>query len=99
MSEKKKRSFPTAFTVLFIILVLAAILTYLVPSGRFSRLTYDDTTNEFVITDHNDEVSTEAASQELLDRLHIQLSLDKFTSGVIRKPIVMKESNSNLKDF
>jgi len=92
MSEKKKRSFPTAFTVLFIILILAAILTYLVPSGRFSRLTYDDTTNEFVITDHNEEVTTEAATQEVLDRLHIQLSLDKFTSGVIRKPIAIPGS-------
>src|SRR3712207_4863521 len=92
MSEKKKRSFPTAFTVLFIILILAAILTYLVPSGRFSRLTYDDTTNEFVITDHNEEVTTEAATQEVLDRLHIQLRLDKFTSGVIRNPIAIPGS-------
>lgn len=92
MSEKKKRSFPTAFTVLFIILILAAGLTYLVPSGKFSRLTYDDTTHEFVITDHNDEVSTEAATQEVLDRLHIQLGLDKFTEGVIRKPIAIPGS-------
>ena len=70
MSEKKKRSFPTAFTVLFIILILAAGLTYLVPSGKFSRLTYDDITNEFVITDHNDEVSTEAAiNSEPLTRI------------------------------
>ena len=48
--EKKKRGFPSAFTVLAIILVLAAALTYIIPSGQFSRLTYDDSTNEFVIT-------------------------------------------------
>ncbi|MHB9323384.1 YfcC family protein, partial [Fusobacterium polymorphum] len=51
-NKKKKRGFPSAFTVLAIILVLAAALTYIVPSGQFSRLTYDDSTNEFVITDH-----------------------------------------------
>ena len=38
--KKKKRSFPTAFTVLFIILILAALLTYLVPAGSFDHLTY-----------------------------------------------------------
>ena len=87
--EKKKRGFPTAFTVLAIILVLAAALTYIIPSGQFSRLTYDDSTNEFVITDHDNNVKTEPATQEVLDRLQIQLSLDKFTDGVIKKPIAI----------
>jgi len=87
--QKKKRSFPSAFTVLAIILVLAAALTYIVPSGQFSRLTYDDSTNEFVITDHDNNVTTEPATQEVLDRLQIQLSLDKFTEGVIKKPIAI----------
>ena len=87
--QKKKRSFPSAFTVLAIILVLAAALTYIVPSGQFSRLTYDDSTNEFVITDHDNNVTTEPATQEVLDRLQIQLSLNKFTEGVIKKPIAI----------
>ena len=87
--QKKKRSFPSAFIVLAIILVLAAVLTHIVPSGQFSRLTYDDSTNEFVITDHENNVTTEPATQEVLDRLQIQLSLDKFTEGVIKKPIAI----------
>ena len=87
--QKKKRGFPSAFTVLAIILVLAAVLTHIVPSGQFSRLTYDDSTNEFVITDHENNVTTEPATQEVLDRLQIQLSLDKFTEGVIKKPIAI----------
>ena len=81
--KKKKREFPTAFTVLFIILVFAAILTYVVPSGRFSRLTYDDTTNEFVITDQNDETTMVPATQKLLDDFDIQLNISKFKEGVI----------------
>ena len=102
-NKKKKRGFPSAFTVLAIILVLAAALTYIVPSGQFSRLTYDDSTNEFVITDHDNNVTTEPATQEVLDRLHIQLNLDKFTEGVIKKPIAIPGTYQKLsnihKDF
>lgn len=87
--KKKKREFPTAFTVLFIILVFAAILTYVVPSGRFSRLTYDDTTNEFVITDQNDETTMVPATQKVLDDFDIQLNISKFKEGVIKKPIAI----------
>ena len=84
-NKRKKEVSQVAFTVLAIILVLAAVLTHIVPSGQFSRLTYDDSTNEFVITDHENNVTTEPATQEVLDRLQIQLSLDKFTEGVIQK--------------
>ena len=89
MKKKKKRSFPTAFTVLFIILILASGLTYLVPSGKFSRLGYDSQTNEFSITNYNDEVISEPATQEILDKLNIHLKLDKFQDGVIKKPIAI----------
>lgn len=90
MEQKKKRkSFPTAFTVLFIILILSAILTYIIPSGRFSRLTYDSQTNEFVVTDYEDKSITEPATQEVLDKLNIQLELSKFKDGVIKKPLAI----------
>lgn len=87
--KKKKREFPTAFTVLFIILIFAAVLTYIVPSGQFSRLTYDGATNEFVITDHNDETTAVPATQKVLDDLDIQLDLAKFQDGIIKKPIAI----------
>lgn len=89
MKQKKKFEFPTAFTVLFIILIFAAILTYIVPSGQFSRLSYDATTKEFIITDHNKDVKTVAATQEMLDKLHIQLNISKFEDGSIKKPIAI----------
>lgn len=82
---------------------MAAALTYIVPSGQFSRLTYDDSTNEFVITDHDNNVTTEPATQEVLDRLQIQLSLNKFTEGVIKNLllflVLIKELNNVHKDF
>ena len=36
--KKKKLEFPTAITVLFIVLVFAAILTAVVPAGLYSKL-------------------------------------------------------------
>lgn len=89
MGQKKKREFPTAFTVLFIILIFAAILTYVVPSGKFSRLTYDDVAREFVVTDQNDEVKTLPATQEVLNKFNIQLDVEKFEDGTIKKPIAI----------
>ena len=89
MGKKKKREFPTAFTVLFIILIFAAILTYIVPSGKFSRLTYDGTTKEFIITDQDDSTKTVPATQNVLNDFHIQLELSKFEDGTIKKPIAI----------
>ena len=39
--KKKKLSFPTAFTVLFIVLILSAVLTYIVPAGLYAKLAYN----------------------------------------------------------
>ena len=89
MQKKKKHSFPTAFTVLFIILILAAVLTYIVPAGQFSRLSYSNTTNEFVITDQQNNSLSVPATQEVLDSYNIQLKLDKFVDGSIKKPIAI----------
>ena len=39
--KKKKLSFPSALTVLFIVLIFAAILTAVVPAGLFSKVGYN----------------------------------------------------------
>ena len=36
--RKKKRSLPDAYVILFFILILAALLTYIVPAGTFERI-------------------------------------------------------------
>ena len=87
--KKKKFEFPSAFTVLVIILILAAALTYLIPSGRFSKLTYSKESNEFMITDENEKVTVQPATQEVLDKLNINLSVNKFTEEIIKKPIAI----------
>ena len=87
--KKKRLSFPTAYTVLFIILILAAVLTYVIPAGRYERLEYDADQNLFVTYDINDETNTLPATQETLDSLNINIDINKFLDGSITKPIAI----------
>lgn len=89
--EKKKRrlQFPTAFTVLFIILILAAVLTYIVPAGLYSKLSYDSEPNIFLVENHLGEVTTFPATQETLENLNIKMNINKFVDGSIKKPIAI----------
>lgn len=91
MAEQKKTrlQFPTAFTVLFIILILAALLTYIVPAGLYSKLSYDQEQNVFQVEKQEGEVEELPATQETLNELNIKMSINKFTDGSIKKPIAI----------
>lgn len=67
--KKKKISFPSALTVLFIVLIFAAILTAIVPSGLYSKLTYNADHDVFEITTPDGDVTEMAPTQETLDNL------------------------------
>lgn len=106
MSKKKKFTFPTAFTVLFIVLILSAILTYLIPAGAYSKLSYSQTEKVFVITDPHGDTLKEPATQENLDKLGIKIGIDNFLNGSINKPIAIpntyekvSQNPQNLKDI
>lgn len=90
--EKKKFQFPTAFTVLFIILIIAAILTYVVPAGLYAKLQYEPEENVFTVETPKGETETLPATQETLDSLNIRMEIIKFTDGSIRKPIAIPET-------
>lgn len=88
-NKKKKLSFPTAITVLFIVLVFAAILTVVVPAGLYSKLVYNSSSEMFEITSPSGEVTEMAPTQESLDELGVTGNLDKFLDGSISKPIAV----------
>ena len=67
--KKKKISFPSALTVLFIVLIFAAILTAVVPAGLYSKLTYNADHDVFEITTPEGEVTEMAPTQKSLDEL------------------------------
>ena len=81
--KKKKISFPSALTVLFIVLIFAAILTAVVPAGLYSKLTYNADHDVFEITTPEGEVTEMAPTQESLDELGVTGNLNKFLDGSI----------------
>ncbi|MDO4880511.1 MAG: YfcC family protein [Capnocytophaga sp.] len=82
----KKLKFPTPYTVLLCVIIFAAVLTYLLPSGTYSTLSYNKTQNEFIIQT-NDSLYAVPATQQELDKRGISIQLNKFTSEKIKKPI------------
>lgn len=97
MTEKrkdKKRSlnFPSAFTVLFIVLIIAAALTYIIPAGSYERLAYNKETDNFTITKHDGGEEVIPAEQSELDKLDISIPLESFRNGDIFKPVAIPGS-------
>ncbi|MDF3000038.1 MAG: dctM-like transporter family protein [Bacillota bacterium] len=94
MVEKKKRglSFPSAWLITFILLMIAAVLTYIIPAGAYSTLIYNDETAAFTITAPSGDESEVPATQETLDQYGIKTDLNKLVDGTIWKPIAIPGS-------
>ena len=82
----KKLKFPTAQTILIIIAGFVALLTWLVPAGKYDSLVYNTTSNTFTKTSLEESVEL-PATQETLGNLNIKIPIQKFISGDIYKPI------------
>ena len=87
--EKKKRkfSFPSAFTILFIVTIIAVICTWFVPAGQYSKLLYDADRGKLEMTTPTGETSQLDATQQTLDDLGVKIDIDQFTSGAITKAV------------
>ncbi|MFL9844009.1 YfcC family protein [Flavobacterium rhizosphaerae] len=81
-----KIKFPTAQTILLIIAVFTAFLTWIIPAGKYDVLGYDKASDTFTKTGIKNTVVLKA-SQQTLDSLHIKIAIEKFTNGDIWKPI------------
>ncbi len=95
--SKKKRNFPTAFTVLFIVLILAAVLTYVVPAGSYAKLKYDNGKNVFTVTKPDASVKELPGTQETLNGLKIKVDIQKFKDGGISKPVAIPGTYEKVK--
>ncbi|MBN7774321.1 YfcC family protein [Clostridium aminobutyricum] len=87
INQKKKRQFPSAFTILFIILIIAAIGTNFMPTGSYSKLLYNADTDMFDVTAPDGSLVSMDADQATLDKLNIKAQLGLFLNGSIYKPI------------
>ena len=89
LSIKRPMRFPTAFTILFAILLLAIGMTWIIPAGSYSRLAYLSDSHTLQITTPHGVTEKIPASQQALTKLNINIGLDKFADGTIRKPIAI----------
>ncbi|GIM61688.1 C4-dicarboxylate transporter [Capnocytophaga canis] len=83
---KRFLKFPTPYTVLMIVIMFAALLTYLLPSGSYDTLTYDATQDVFVLKS-KEITKTLPATQQTLDEKSIAINIAKFKEGKIKKPV------------
>ncbi|WP_022820109.1 YfcC family protein [Fusobacterium russii] len=90
--------FPTAYSVLFIILVLVTVLTHIIPAGKYSRLSYDSNANVFIIDKEGAESKVLEASQENLNNLGINIDLNKFTEGTIKNPMAIPNTYERVEE-
>lgn len=86
---KKRNKFPTAYTILFAVLVLVTIFTYIVPSGAYSKLYYNSDIQKFEVTSQSGHKELFDSTQETLEKLNIKINIDKFTSGSIKKTMAI----------
>ncbi len=80
-----KFNFPSPYSVLYVIIILSALATWLLPAGSFDSLSYNGDIDRFMI-EGSQSISVEA-TQETLDSLGLNMDLEKFKEGKIRRPI------------
>lgn len=94
--RQKTFRFPTAFTILFFILILAVIATWVIPAGSYSKLIYSPNNNSLVITNPHGEINRIPATQESLQSININIDIKQFTEGKIKKPIAIPNTYEKL---
>ena len=87
--KRKNFEFPTAYTVLFLILILVTVLTHVIPAGKYNRLSYQESTNEFVVETYGNGNINLEATQKNLDKLEIKIDVNKFIDGTTKKPMAI----------
>ena len=80
----KKRSLPGPIPILMIVIILAAIATWILPAGQYAKLSANKTS--FTVTTDGGTKSLPLA-QATLDSLGLHINVQKFISGAIRKPV------------
>ena len=79
-----KKELPSPIVILMIVIVLAAICTWLLPAGQYKKLSVSD--KSFSIATDSGETKL-PLTQQTLDNLGIHIKVEKFEKGEIRKPV------------
>ena len=79
-------AFPTPYTVLAVVIALAALATWVFPAGHYDTLTYANGTFEVA---HGDSTLVMPGTQATLDRLGLRARVGDFEAGRFTKPITV----------
>ena len=90
-----KLKMPGAFTILFFLTVIAVMLTWVIPAGSYSKLTYAN--DHLQVVQPNGDKNVYPATQATLKKLNLQIDIDQFKSGAINKPISVPGTYERLK--
>jgi uncharacterized ion transporter superfamily protein YfcC len=90
----KKRNLFSPITILMIVIIIAAMATWLVPAGRYDTLSYNE--KSFMLNTDSSQVSR-PFTKHTLDSLQIHIAPEKFESGAIRKPVAIPGTFHHLK--
>ena len=82
----KSFKFPNPFTVLYIIIILSAIATWLMPAGAYDTLSYDSENKVFNVSGTSGQRML-TGSQATLDELGLKIPFEKFEEGKLRRPV------------
>ncbi|APU70801.1 YfcC family protein [Companilactobacillus crustorum] len=96
-ATKKKHSFPSAYTVIVIVLILVQALTFFIPSGKYSTLEYNAGLDKFVITDASGKTVKKSATQATLNKYKIKIKVSKFKDGTIYRPAAIPNTYHQIK--
>jgi uncharacterized ion transporter superfamily protein YfcC len=90
------KKLPSPITILMVVIIIAAIATWLVPAGKYSTLSANGDVSFTVAS--SDTAITVPFTQKTLDSLQIKISLAKFETGAIRKPVSIPGTYRSLKN-
>ena len=68
-NTKPRRQFPTAFTILFLIMLLAIALTWIIPAGAYAKLSYNPASESLMVNSPPGRDRTLLMKFEQADRL------------------------------
>lgn len=90
----KLNKLPSPLTILFLVIVIAAVATWIMPAGEYDTLSYSN--RAFSMSTPTGDKAL-PASQRTLDSLHILIKLEKFQTGAIFKPVAVPGTYHSLK--
>jgi len=82
----KLKKLPSPLTILFLVIIIAAVATWVMPAGQYNTLSYNQ--NSFTISSPTGD-KTVPCTQHTLDSLKILIKLEKFKNGDIFKPVAI----------